>query len=167
MHKAVNHHQKGFSLLELLAAVFVLSIALVAIMNLIPRIFFYNDFISNKLIASYLSQEGIELVRNIRDTNWINGQPWDEGIDSGDFEIDYDDDGLSNWTGQGHWLKLHPVHFGPYVYGGGPNTIFKRKIIINKDLFTISVCAKTFWEQAGVQHEVEACEVLHNDWFQP
>jgi hypothetical protein len=36
----------------------------------------------SKLIAYYLGQEGIENIRNIRDTNWLNDRAWDQGISS-------------------------------------------------------------------------------------
>ena len=65
--------KKGFSLLEILVSVFVLSTALIAVVNLTASslsLFLSSQY---RVIAASLAQEGVELVRNIRDTNILLG----------------------------------------------------------------------------------------------
>ena len=44
---------------------------------------------SNSVMASHLAEEGIELVRAVRDTNSNNGQAWDAGLVDGDYLASY------------------------------------------------------------------------------
>jgi type II secretory pathway pseudopilin PulG len=62
-----KNFKKGFSLLEILVAGFVFSSGVVAVMALMVNSLNYSIDSRNKVIASQLAQEGIELVRNIRD----------------------------------------------------------------------------------------------------
>ena len=65
-----NKKRKGFSIGEVLLAIFVLSIGMIATFSL------FNAGIKNLqnerdlIVASLLAQEGVEVVRNIRDNNW-------------------------------------------------------------------------------------------------
>ncbi|KPJ85500.1 hypothetical protein AMJ57_02865 [Parcubacteria bacterium SG8_24] len=38
------------------------------------------------LVAANLAREGIEVVRAIRDTNWQEGDPWDDGLEGAGFD---------------------------------------------------------------------------------
>ena len=109
MHNKATFWQ-GFSLAEVVIVIFILAVVLVGVLNLISRTFTHTDFVATKLTASYLAQEGIELVRNLRDSNWVKGEPWDKGISGGDFEIDFNDSSLSNWHDPGRYLGVHHIH---------------------------------------------------------
>jgi prepilin-type N-terminal cleavage/methylation domain-containing protein len=69
--------QKGFTLIEIIIAVFILSIAVVGTYGAFSIMVTLNTNASDRLIASYLAQEGIEITRNIRDTNWLVGNSLD------------------------------------------------------------------------------------------
>ena len=60
----------GFTLLEVTAVTAILTIALLGISSLVIQNLQAHNYNHNFLIASMLSQEGLELVRNIRDDNW-------------------------------------------------------------------------------------------------
>jgi|SRR3989338_1498623 len=74
-------NQKGFSLLEMIAAVMILTIGVSAIAGLINSTISSSRGIEERIIATYLAQEGVEVIRNIRDTSWIEGENWDEDLD--------------------------------------------------------------------------------------
>lgn len=63
--------KKGFSLLEVIVALFILSIGITGMLSLI--VFSINNSRESRdiIVASQLAQEGIELVRNRRDSNVI------------------------------------------------------------------------------------------------
>ena len=61
----------GFSVLELMIAVFVLVIGIVGALGLISSTILNSMATRNATIASGLAQEGVELVRNIRDNNML------------------------------------------------------------------------------------------------
>ena len=95
-------NEKGFTLLEMTVTVFILTVGILGMYGAITRTIAQSSEISNRLIASYLAQEGIEIVRNLRDGNWVEeektGMPidWDTGFDTCSFaeggcEADFND----------------------------------------------------------------------------
>ena len=62
---------RGFTLVEIIVVVFVITIGLLAVFNIIQNITIFSRLAASRLTAVYLAQEGIELVRNQRDTNWL------------------------------------------------------------------------------------------------
>ena len=72
---------KGFSLLETLVVIAVITVGLVGIMGLIVYITSIGQVSPNEIIAANLAQEGIEVVRNIRDSNWLEGNDFDKDIE--------------------------------------------------------------------------------------
>lgn len=77
-------NQKGQSLLELLIALFMLVASLTTTVVLIVNSINASRESSNRLIATSLAREGIEIVRNIRDSNWADpaSPAWDDGLNS-------------------------------------------------------------------------------------
>lgn len=69
----------GFTLLETIVALAVILAAVVGPITLITRSIFNFSFAKNKLIANNLAQEGLELMRLVRDNNVLcdslNGPP--------------------------------------------------------------------------------------------
>ena len=79
------HNKKGQTLLELIVALSILIVALVATIVLIVSSINAGKQDRNKLIATSLAREGIETVRNIRDSNWLDPAvvDWDDGLLTG------------------------------------------------------------------------------------
>jgi prepilin-type N-terminal cleavage/methylation domain-containing protein len=150
----------GFTLIELMVVVLVVSIGMVGVMNLIMRIFLYTRLNQAKLTASFLAQEGIEIVRNIRDTNWIEGADWDDNLDGGYHGADYQTTELSD----PRCNPNVPLKFDGNFYScvGAENTKFKRGITIQKGTDEITVQVSVTWED----YEVKAIEKIYN-WRQP
>jgi len=130
--------KQGFSLIETIVAISIMLIGIVGLYALVP---FYLKVVAvnkDRFVASQLAREGIEFVRNIRDSNLLAGNNWNDnltGCVSG-CQMDYNDDaGLSGYTGMS--LRIDPSGF--YKYEGGLITKYKRKITItstdpNKEL---------------------------------
>jgi len=86
-------NKKGFSLIEILVAFVIITTSIVAIFSLVVQNIQVQKVNKDFLVASMLAQEGLELVRSIRDENWLdlaNPGTWD-GIDDTDdtFSVDY------------------------------------------------------------------------------
>lgn len=77
------YSNKGFTFLETLIAIFVLMVGVLGALIVVESIAFSARFNASKLAATYLAQEGIELVRNKRDSNWLAGVPWDSELPVG------------------------------------------------------------------------------------
>jgi prepilin-type N-terminal cleavage/methylation domain-containing protein len=60
--------QQGFTIVETLVALSIFSVAVIALISVTISGSSGATYVKNKLTASYLAQEGIEMVRNLRDT---------------------------------------------------------------------------------------------------
>jgi len=73
--------QKGFTLIEALVATFMFSLALVAVLRVTGESTVSRVAAERTTIGEYLAQNAFEVVRNIRDTNFISGDDWLTDID--------------------------------------------------------------------------------------
>lgn len=127
--------KEGFSLIETLAVLFVISMALLGIVSLINQNIQVQNINKNNLIASSLAQEGIELIRNVRDANWLNSQAFDTYLSDDSYQIDYRDN-MPTPTTNISQTKLY-LKDGFYVHDSGSETgltptIFSRQITIKR-----------------------------------
>ena len=72
-------NNRGFTIIELMATMIIVTIGVVGAYSVVQQILAITSSASQRLTAAYLAQEGIELVRNIRDTNWVEGSAWNQG----------------------------------------------------------------------------------------
>ncbi len=73
--------QSGFTLIETLVAIVIFSAALISLMTIASRGIAATAIAQQETTAHYLAQEGLEVARNIRDTNILVPQAWDVGLD--------------------------------------------------------------------------------------
>lgn len=66
--------------MELLTALFVLSLVLVGALALTSSNFKLEGIGSSRLVATNLAREGVELARAMRDSNWLAGNAFDSGL---------------------------------------------------------------------------------------
>ena len=66
---AANSYFRGFTLIETMVALAIFSVSVVSLIVMTSQGVANVSLAKNKLIASYLAQEGIEVVRNNRDSN--------------------------------------------------------------------------------------------------
>ncbi len=69
--KVKYKHQTGQTLIETMAALFMLAMGMTAAVGLAIYAFSASDNIIRQIIATGLAREGIEAVKNMRDTNWL------------------------------------------------------------------------------------------------
>ena len=173
-------NSKGFTLLEVIAAIFILTVGAGSSFILISQTLSAVSLVRENLIASYLVQEGIEIVRNIRDTNWLQLSPWDDGLICSlppcHFQADYttrtftgtdfekcSDPGYNCHSYDGVPLKIDGAI---YNYTSGTETKFKREITIEKvDSDNIKVEVNVEWLEKGRPHNLKALEYLTR-WYQ-
>lgn len=158
---------KGFTLLEMIIATFILVIAVVGLYSLFSQIIVATSIVSSRLTAAYLAQEGIEIIRNIRDTNWLNNTNWDNELTSCSFgcEADYRTGTVNETTVlrayENAYLNVDVDGFYSYSTSGSP-TKFKRKITVTPigDVLKISVSIE--WEDRGKTYNFTTEENLYN-----
>lgn len=98
--RPLRRDQRGQTFVELLTALFVLSVALVGALSLATSNAQSQQIGANRLIASNLAREAVETARALRDTNWLLGMA------SGEW-----DTGLADAAGTNHCAILTPARF--------------------------------------------------------
>ena len=76
--KQLPHNQNGFTLVETLVAILILSMTVGALLTLAAGGFFSVRYARNDIVANNLAQESLEYLRNSRDTLIAQGGTWDE-----------------------------------------------------------------------------------------
>lgn len=66
-NKNINQNE-GFTLIETLVAISIFTMSILSVMSVLAGSISNTNFAQRKIIAGYLAQEGIEEIRNIRDT---------------------------------------------------------------------------------------------------
>ena len=167
----VKMTKRGFTMIEIIIAILVVTVGVLAAYIVTQKIVSYTCQISSRLTAAYLAKEGIEIVRNVRDTNWIDSTdpPWDDDLAVGDWEVAYNDQILTSCSSPcnpDHNLRFLKISGGFYCYSGTNDTKFKRKITISdvgSDNLTVSV--SVWWEEKGKTYgPITAQEILY-DWY--
>ena len=137
--KEKNKKDRGFYLIEAILAMFLATIGLLAAISLLSGTMKGGFEDRDNIIAVLLSQEGIELVRNLRDNNFARGLEAFDGSVSGfpgatspHCRIDYNDSEMvCNSAGGGTGNKRLYLNGGFYNHGGPANgTKFFRRMKI-------------------------------------
>ena len=136
--------EQAFTLIEVMIAIFVMIVGVVGIYGLVPHIFGVVAVNNDRFVASQLAKEGIEIIRNIRDVNYLDSvsdwsNAWNEGLDncatlSGGCEADYLDSAnldpsLPIFSNRELWVDETTGLFSYTV--AGENSRFQRKIMID------------------------------------
>lgn len=139
--------QRAFTLIEVFVAVSILSIGLVGAFSVLPVMIKNQSMNSDSFLASQIANEGMEIVRNIRDNNWLVERDWRNGLTAcgGGCEIDYNDAALQVF--QNRALKIDSNGF--YNYESGVNGKFTRKITIVQAGDALDVKVEVFWNGKG------------------
>lgn len=140
---------KGFSLLEVMTAIFLITAGLLAAVTLLVSGLKDSMDSRNQITAGLLAQEGVELARNIRDNNWANGRssfndlpnnkddcPIDmnsNSVQPGDCNSSAD---LNLYYNNGFYVKNPP---------GGTGTKFKRKLEFSTSGNQLTVTSMVVW----------------------
>lgn len=74
----MKKNTQGFSIIEILIWIFIFSLWLVSVYALILTTMKLNDYSKNSIIASNLARESLEIVRNVRDSNYKNMFKWNK-----------------------------------------------------------------------------------------
>ncbi len=146
----------GFTLIEIMAAISVMAIGVLGVFSLVPMIVSTGAENTDRFTASQLALEGLEIVRNIRDSNWLEQSTnpanlWNEGLTScaSGCEADYTalqsiDPTLTAY-GAGRYLKMDSQGF--FNYASGADTKFKRKVTITSGTDVLSISVAVEWSK--------------------
>lgn len=156
----------GFTLIEVIGALFVVSVGIIAIFSLIIQTTSLLDISSDRLIAAYLAQEGLETIRNIRDANILRNDNWDKDISADtSYKLDYKSQKFPDncQLATGNYLKYNNTD-KTYNCSSGTASKFKRQIIVSKpNSTTTNIVVKVEWSSKNRNHQITGQENLY-DW---
>lgn len=96
---------KAFTIIETLVAISIFTSAILGLLSFSAGSIADTNYSKNKLIATYLAQEGLEYMRNLRDTyvlfqsnGWGTGESGENGLD-GSFMLKLNEAGCKTNTG--------------------------------------------------------------------
>jgi len=153
---------RAFTLIESLIAIFLVAVGVAGAFILVNQTVSSGRNLTSRIIANYLVQEGMEIVRYVRDTNLVKGLNWSDGLDScgAGCEADYTSISLPPFTGQ-----KFKIESGFYKYSlvAGAETPFWRKITIGTAELPnkIEVLVEVFWLERNQTNETSAKEFLY------
>lgn len=154
----------GFTLIETLVAVVLLANIVIGPVAFLTTGFTHIKIAEDRLTALYLAQEGLELVRAIRDKNVITDSDplnWRTGLTANTYKMDFDDSALSIYGGQ---YLLYNSANGIYSYNSGVGSKFRRRIQIANgsaaDNFLVTVFVE--WNDGTVLKTIQLSLRLYN-----
>lgn len=162
-------NQTGFSILEMVAVIAIISFTVVGMMSLALQSIQVQRINKNNLTAAMLAQEGIEIIRNRRDSNWKNVAPssWALVMAEGSYIVDY----TGYIDGPGHSitdaaavLKINGSDF--YEHGIGTNSSFSRLVTISNTNSASSTVTSWVRYGSGNSYFNYIAEAVLYDWNQ-
>ena len=164
---------QGFTLVEAIVAMGVIAVGFTGSLVLLSKSASQASGLKDRVVAAHLAEEGIELVRNIRDTNWLNpaNPGWRSGLaDTSTGLVNYDESFMTNNSDQNSWcLNWNGTH---YKHTAAPcNTSFKRHMELATKSETISgqnvdyleVKSAVEWRERGLTRNIIVIDHLY-DW---
>lgn len=129
---------RGFTLIEVVVAVSVLTIGILAAFMAVQSVTGYYRVASSRLAATYLAQEGVELVRNQRDSNWLSSAvSWDNNM------VPSGPPGCTDVIGK-----------------------FTRECMVTSTASEMDISVTVEWQERGTTHTVTDATKLYN-WLSP
>lgn len=139
-------------------AVFLVSVGMVAIFSiLLPSGIKETSDSRHQIAASFLAQEGVDLIRNIRDNNWAKNKDsfyhlraYSAGGSNDyecrvDYQYDYDTSGDVDCSVSSYDLYLAANGYYRHDSAGGDPTLFKRKIILRVSQNAVTATSMVVW----------------------
>ena len=165
----ISKTSAGFTLIEILVAIVVIGISFGAILATTNSVLSSTSLIRNNYIAVGLAQEGVEIVRNMRDNQWHDGTYSFEDADNsivrnGSFSVQYDSTMRGNKTNLNtDFLNINAN--GPYSFNAGQPTPFARSVTISTpagSLIEKIIQVTVQWKERGYDKSIVVEDHLFN-----
>jgi hypothetical protein len=174
MQQDKSPSRSGQSLVEAMVAISLLLVGFLGTITLINRSIGLTRVVADNYVGTYLAAEGIEVVKNLIDANYIAGRPFSDGFalctTTCDWELEYDSTWESNapTTYADRTFTYDPIG-NRYAYGiGGNATTFKRKVSVTLGGASgrqLLVTSRVEWLSRGGGTSAVALEDRFYDWY--
>ena len=186
--KLLLTHRAGQSMVEAVFAIGILLIVVAAVLGLTTSNISGSQSTEFQIIANNLAREGIEVVRSMRDANWLSGQTWNQGLwdpngASNRARVEFDEPQNAwslnfNYTDDSLYVSPNGVYSHQTV--GSAKSAYARYIDLNnvcadssgneqiafpcaqgEQQVGIKVISHVKWTERGKQHEVTLEDLLY------
>lgn len=181
----------GFTLIETLVAVSIFTLSVLTMLIVLSQGLSSTLYAKKKATAGYLAQEGIEYVRNMRDTytlydsvsantGWVSFTTKMLAACNSGTGCYFDPENLFTLTPPQPITKMPVTACGvscpqilynplttKYGYSSGTNSGFIRKIIVTPFATTpneVTVTSVVYWSQGSGSYQITLSEELLNWW---
>lgn len=183
----MNNAQSGFTLVETLVAISIFTVSVLTMIVVLSDGIANTNYAKKKVTSVYLAQEGIETMRNMRDTYMLFSLPankWSDFITKinpctnargcyfNDWNLDYSDPMMPITNiplvacGVNCPTLLYDSSTGKYNYNTGINSGFRRKVNITYnptvDANSVEVEVTIFWTQGSGTYQLSVYNNLVN-----
>ncbi len=158
------------TIIEAMVAVLILSLGLIPVFNTLLLANNFSSAIKNNLIAANLAQEGVEVVRALRDQEWLAYNCFGSVCGSslvGTWIVQWN----SNWAlpstlpqPVGANPPLNIDASGLYTYGSGTPTNFRRKVTVTEPVpgVQLQVVVEVTWPEKNSTQTITVESHLYN-----
>lgn len=160
----------GISILEVVVAILIITMGMIGVLSLVIQNVEAQYINKNVLMASGLAQEGLELVRNIRDLNWLTpGNAWNQNIvGDGTYAMDYGgltsvNMAVNSIDEAGARLYVNSNGLYTHTFSGNTPTNFYRLITVVNNPNYLDVKCTIRWKDGTQNHNYTAETYLY-DW---
>ena len=178
---------QGFTFIELLLSVFIISIGVLVGIAVIQKSTSFTSLSVSRRQAYFLAKEGIEVVRNIRDTSWLDGEdPFTVRQSGGDIVWPPDGVGVpvsppgpisgtvyldcfSEEFPDSNCQNKPYLAFDHGFWRCSREGKFKREVTLTfsgkkgfSSFAQLSIASKVQWTESGSSHEVVLYQTLYN-----
>jgi len=169
-----NASKKGFTIIETLVAVSILTVAIMGAMTAAQAGISSYILSKDQVLAFYFAQEGFEQIRNLRDENRLKKLPWLQGIAENPSDPCYFGEKCTvspiesvspvRCPVSGCPLIRYNTTTGFYGYNSGwRETIYRREISLKRiEPGEISITVTMRWSKGIIERQFTARENLFN-----
>lgn len=179
----IHNSKKGFTLIEAIVAIGVISIGFVGSLVLLSRASSQAIALKDRVVAAHIAEEGIEVARNIRDTNWLKGRDWLFGLiepieaPSGteiSGVLNYDSSAIDdsdqsesrkclNWNGSFYKHAVAPAYACSTSFKRQITLTKKEEIISGQNISYLEIKSTVYWKEKGIVKNLTVIDHLY-DW---
>jgi len=143
-------HIKGQIMVETMVALGMVVIGLLGLLSLLSSSIGINRVLSDQYIGTYLASEGIEVVKNIIDSNVAAGKGYNNGLDGCTTGCVFQYDSSAPMNKSVNTPILFDAQNNVYSYDNGSQTPFSRSVTITPgDRDELIVTSHVTWTTRG------------------
>ena len=149
-NKKISSHKGGFTLVEAMFAIFILTFVVVGLMTVVSSSLYSARYAKQEITMNFLIQEALDGIRNDRDNNvFLGGESWEDFIgrylnkcsENSGCQIEIGVSGIEEIKSCDRYDSCGKIYLDetadvPYNHddGGGENTYMRRYIVAREKI---------------------------------